>query len=208
MKITLLVITLLIVSACAALWGPIVSQVEQAKYTVVQTNGAYELRDYAPQLVAETTARGERDAAANEGFRKIADFIFGNNERAQKVAMTAPVLQQSGEKIAMTTPVMQEAVQGEWRIRFVMPSQYTLQTLPKPKNGEVRIIEIPAKRFIALRFSGTTEAEVLKGKLQELENYVAEQSLHTVGMPVYAFYNPPWTLPFLRRNEVMIEIRK
>jgi effector-binding domain-containing protein len=191
-----------------ALWGPIVSNVEHPKYTIVTRDGDIELRDYAPMIVAEAEVTGERREAISRGFRTIADYIFGNNTAAQKVAMTAPVSQQASEKIAMTAPVTQQADGNSWRVRFVMPSRYTMDTLPKPNNPAVVLKEIPGKRFAAIRFSGMAGADSLKRNTEELTAFVKAKGFSPLSPPTYAFYNPPWTLPFLRRNEVLIEIEQ
>lgn len=190
----------------AVLWGPIVSHVEQAKYTVVESYNDIELRDYAPMIVAEAEVSGERAKAINQGFRIIADYIFGNNAAAQKVAMTAPVTQQPSEKIAMTAPVMQQSRGDVWTVRFVMPASYTLATLPKPNNPAVKLKAVPGKRFVVIRFSGGSGAENLKEHTRALLDFIGAKQLSALSEPIYAFYNPPWTLPFLRRNEVMVEI--
>jgi hypothetical protein len=197
-----------IVVLAALLTGPIMSNVEQAKYDVIETHGAIELRDYAPMIVAEVSVPGDRGKAIGDGFRLIADYIFGNNISSQKVSMTAPVIQQPSEKIAMTAPVTQQGGEGLWDVQFVMPSDYTMQTLPKPNNPDVILKEIVGKRFAVIRFSGLARANSLAAHTKELEAFILENNLQTVSEPTYAFFNPPWTLPFLRRNEVMIEIKK
>jgi SOUL heme-binding protein len=190
----------------AALWGPIVSNVEQPKYQVVKSSGNIEIRDYAPMIVAEVDIPGERRDAIGKGFRIIANYIFGNNSSAQKVPMTAPVTQQDSEKIAMTAPVTQQGDGNTWRVRFIMPSSYTRGTLPKPHNPAVELKEIAAKRYAVIRFSGMAGEDSLKRRTKELNDWVVAKNLSPVSKPIYAFYNPPWTLPFLRRNEVMVEI--
>ena len=192
----------------AILWGPIVSNVEQAKYDVVEAHGAIEIRDYAPMIVAEASVPGDRETAISDGFRMIADYIFGNNTASQKVAMTAPVIQQPGEKIAMTAPVTQQSAEGDWVVRFVMPSEYTMQTLPKPNNPQVSLEEIADKRFAVIRFSGLAKPKTLEKQTKELEAFMQSHNLQAISEATYAFFNPPWTLPFLRRNEVMIEINR
>ena len=126
--------------------GPIMSDVEQAKYTVIQSSGNIEQRDYDQLIVAETEVSGDRKEAINSGFRTIADYIFGNNIATQKIAMTAPVIQQNNEKVSMTAPVIQQSNNGKWQVRFVMPATYTLESLPVPVNKSVKIRTIPAKR--------------------------------------------------------------
>jgi hypothetical protein len=190
----------------AAVWGPIVSNVEQPKYQVVESSGNIEIRNYAPQIVAEAEVAGDRRDAIGKGFRIIADYIFGNNTSAQKVPMTAPVTQQGSEKIAMTAPVTQQGDGNIWRVRFVMPSSYTMEALPKPNNPAVKLKEIGAKRYAAIRFSGMADEDSLKRRTKELNEFISAKNLSPLSAPTYAFYNPPWTLPFLRRNEVMVEI--
>jgi hypothetical protein len=185
-----------------------VSNVEQAKYDVVESHGAIEIRDYAPMIVAEASVPGDRETAIGDGFRMIADYIFGNNVSSQKVAMTAPVTQQTSEKIAMTAPVTQQGGEGVWQVRFVMPSSYTMQTLPKPNNEVVILKEIAGKRFAVIRFSGRPKQDDLDNRTNELEAFIEDKKLQAISKPTYAFFNPPWTLPFLRRNEVMIEIAR
>jgi hypothetical protein len=195
-----------VVLLAAALWGPIVSNVEQPKYQVVERSGNIEIRDYAPMIVAEVDMPGGRDDAIGKGFRVIADYIFGNNTTAQNVPMTAPVTQQDSQKIAMTAPVTQHGNGTIWKVRFIMPSSYTMATLPKPLNPAVKLKEIAAKRYAVIRFSGMAGEDRLKRRTNELNEWVSTKSLTPESEPVYAFYNPPWTLPFLRRNEVMVEI--
>jgi DNA gyrase inhibitor GyrI len=190
----------------AALWGPIVSNVQQPKYQVVESSGNIEIRDYPPQIVAEAEVAGDRRDAIRKGFRIIADYIFGNNTSAQKVPMTAPVTQQGSEKIAMTAPVTQQGDGNIWRVRFVMPSSYTIETLPKPNNPAVKLKEIGGRRYAVIRFSGMAGEDNLKRRTEELNAFISAKNLTPLSAPTYAFYNPPWTLPFLRRNEVMVEI--
>lgn len=191
----------------AILTGPIMSNVEQARYTVVKSDGPIEIRDYPPMIVAETIVSGERKQAISQGFRIIADYIFGNNIGSNKVAMTAPVLQEASEKIAMTAPVMQQSYNDSWKVRFVMPSQYTIENLPKPNNPSVELVEVVGKRFAVIRFSGLATGDTLNQKEDELKAYLDRNQMIAAGQPAYAFFNPPWTLPFLRRNEVMIELK-
>ncbi|MBU6235896.1 MAG: heme-binding protein [Alphaproteobacteria bacterium] len=209
MKKNILIIFVVVAAVVFAAWGPVVSMVEQAKYDVVEKQGRIELRDYAPHIVAETQVTGPRKEAISNGFRAIAGYIFGDNVSAEKVAMTAPVIQQPSEKIAMTAPVIQQGTgNGPWTVQFVMPSGYTMQTLPKPKNDAVKLREVAGKRYAAIRFSGMAKDDDLQKQTEALMAYVVGKNLKPLGEPTYAFFNPPWTLPFLRRNEVMIEVTK
>jgi effector-binding domain-containing protein len=190
----------------ASLSGTLMSQVEQPKYTVLESEGSIEVREYSPTIVAEVEVHGERMKALNQGFRLIADYIFGNNLSSKKVAMTAPVTQEAGEKIAMTAPVTQAGSVDSWKVRFVMPSGYTLDSLPKPKNPEVRLLAVPARKAVVIRFSGFNTDKNIDSHRETLLKYIAEHHLTVAGASTTAFYNPPWTLPFLRRNEIMFEL--
>lgn len=190
----------------AVTWSAMASNVETPQYVVRSETGNLEIREYGPTIVAEATVEGERDKAIQRGFRIIADYIFGNNLSSEKVAMTAPVMQQSSEKIAMTAPVTQQAQGRSWIVRFVMPSKYTIVTLPKPVNPQVALIEVPAARFAVIRFSGFAGQGSLDEHEAQLRAFMMERDLTATREPQYAFYNAPWTLPFMRRNEIMIEI--
>jgi hypothetical protein len=191
------------VAAIAA--GPIMSRVEQPEYKVTTSGGSIEIRSYGPMIAAEADVQGERKAAIQEGFRLIAAYIFGANTPNAKIAMTAPVQQQS-QKIAMTAPVTQQAGGDTWTVRFIMPHNWTIATLPAPNDIRVKLKPLPAKRMVAIRFSGLANDTLIETKTDELRKYALELNLKTIGEPVLAFYNPPWTLPFFRRNEVMLEL--
>ena len=193
----------------AVLAGPIMSDVEQPQYHIVK---AYqpdniEIRKYDPMLIAEVTVTGERKEAISEGFSQLADYIFGNNMADNDIAMTAPVMQKP-QKIAMTSPVIQSPSQDNWTVNFVMPSEYSLQNIPKPNNENVILKEIPEKTMIAITFSGQNTDENVFQYSQKLTNFMAKHNVTPISDPAYAFYNPPWTLPPLRRNEVMFQIPK
>ncbi|MBI5091879.1 MAG: heme-binding protein [Candidatus Hydrogenedentes bacterium] len=194
-----------------------VAGIETPKYEVIAKHDGYEVRQYAPQIVAEVTMGGEFREAMNGGFRKLADYIFGNNTKvidgpasgSEKIEMTAPVLEQevSSEKIKMTAPVLEQQSKTDTRVvSFVMPSKYTLDTLPKPNNADVRVVEVPAKRYAVNRFSGTATQDKAAKKKQDLLDALKRDKIEAVGAPLLAQYNPPWTPPLMRRNEVMVEI--
>jgi hypothetical protein len=197
----------LIAIVLAGLSGTLMSRVEQARYTVLERHGRVEIRRYDPAIAAEVEVHGERMRALNQGFRLIADYIFGNNLAAKKVAMTAPVTQAAGEKIAMTAPVTQDGAGDAWTVRFVMPAAYTLETLPRPENPDVHLVAMPARKMAAVRFSGCNTDRNIETHRAVLLKFIAEHHLTAVGEPAAAFYNPPWTIPFLRRNEILVEIR-
>lgn len=182
---------------------------EEPKYTVIEKSGDFELRAYEPMVVAETLVDGDLDDASSAGFKRIADYIFGNNTaRAggnEKISMTAPVtMAPKTEKISMTAPVGMQAKAGQWRMYFVMPSKYMLETLPTPNNPAVTLRAIPASRLAVLRFSGLAGEEKTAKKTAELLDWLKSKQITPIGEPELARFNPPWTLPFLRRNEVMV----
>ena len=189
---------------------------EEPKYTVLKQAEDFELRRYDEQLVAQTWVTGDQDAASRAGFKILADYIFGNNSasngESHKISMTAPVAMQleakkgsrESQKIAMTAPVSIQKTEDKWRVQFTMPSQYTLQTLPKPNNPNIEIVEVPAQTYGVMKFSGLAGAEKVAAKTKELQSWMQGRNLTITGKPELARYNPPWTLPFLRRNEVMI----
>ena len=187
---------------------------EEPEYTILNQVDNFELRRYDPQIVAQTWVTGDQKQAGNKGFKILADYIFGNNTapsgESSKISMTSPVKMQpqradsdQSQKIAMTSPVAMQEQDGKWRVRFVMPSKYTMQTLPKPNNDEVSIIEVPVKTYGVIKFSGLTGEEKVATKTAQLKEWM--QNLNIVGTPEMARYNPPWTLPSMRRNEIMIE---
>ncbi|MCA6285725.1 heme-binding protein [Phenylobacterium sp.] len=181
---------------------------EQPPYEVLGRIGDAEIRRYAPQIAAETVVEGPVETARNEGFRRVAGYIFGDNTAKASVAMTAPVVQgrePSGgsQSIAMTAPVVQQpAGAGSWSIQFIMPSKYTMATLPQPNDPRVRLVEIPARTFAVVRFSGLGREDAVARHEKALDAALAGSSWRAVGEPVTWYYDPPWTVPFLRRNEV------
>ena len=182
------------------------AKVEEAKYEVVSATGDFEIRSYEPMIVAEAVTEGDRKTAINEGFRLIAGYIFGNNDERSKVAMTAPVQQQRRGPIAMTAPFAQQNTASGWSVHFVMPSDRTLATLPLPNDPRVTLKSLPARQFAAIRFSGLARDAIIDEKTEELRRFAKQRKLDTRGEPLLGFYNPPWTLPFFRRNEVLLEI--
>lgn len=208
-SVSLLLGSLLFISGAAM-------AVEEPNYTILLQDNDFELRRYDAQLVAQTWVTGDQDSASRQGFKTLANYIFGNNTTdngdSSKINMTAPVKMQQADqnvsqKIAMTAPVNMQQQDDKWRVRFVMPNQYTMQTLPKPNNAEVTIIEVPAQTYGVIKFSGLAGSEKVEAKTEALKTWMQRQSqkLDIIGNPELARYNPPWTLPFLRRNEVMIQ---
>lgn len=205
-KIVWCCVAIIVIVIGGLLVGPMMSRVEKPSYQVISQSKNIEMRQYGSMIIAEVRITGKRKEAINNGFRLLADYIFGNNLVEEKIAMTAPVQQQPGKKIAMTAPVQQQSNGDDWLISFIMPSEYTLDDLPKPNNPQVQLKEIPAEKFIVIRFSGNSDDDNISKHEQQLLAHITEQQIQVVGSPKYAFYNPPWTLPVFRRNEIMLEV--
>lgn len=181
--------------------------VEEPVFKTVVKDGNFEVRDYPSLVVAEVTVSGEQKEAANKGFRLLAGYIFGGNKRRQNIAMTAPVAQEpTSQKTAMTAPVTQTQNAGTWTVRFTMQSAYTLDALPEPNDPKVHLRRLPPERFAVLRFSGLAGKNDVDAKSGELLAATLARHLRATGDVTLAQYNPPWTLWFMRRNEVMIPV--
>jgi len=185
---------------------------DEPPHIIEREIGDIQIRLYEPMIQAEVTARGDLRRAGNAGFRPLADYIFGNNQsRSDKgsadIAMTTPVTQTRASRIAMTTPVTQTQAEADsWRVAFIMPPEWSMDTLPTPNNSEVALRELPARRIAAIRFSGGPDEARFARHAQRLLSVLEEEGYRATGDPIYARYDPPWVPTPFRRNEVMIEI--
>ena len=209
--------------------GAVMARTEEPAFESIKKEGDFEVRQYRGFIVAETFVKGDLDEAGSDAFRAIAGYIFGGNisvasKASEKIAMTAPVVmeksmekssEKASEKIAMTAPVVMEKSMeksmeknaGEtYRVHFVMPSQYTMATLPKPINPKVTLREVAAQKMAVIRFSGFSTDEKVRIKTEALRNWVQQQGLKSIGNPQFARYDPPMMPAFLRRSEVMIAV--
>lgn len=181
--------------------------VEEAKYSVIRADNGFELREYEPHILAETTVDGAFEDAGSEAFDRLFKYISGNNRQQQKVAMTSPVGQEpASEKIAMTSPVGQQQRDGKWVVSFMMPASFTLETTPEPKDPTVSIRQVPARLMAAVRYSGFWSEENYRNHLAELQDWMTNNRLTQSGEPVWARYNPPFTPWFMRRNEILVPV--
>lgn len=186
--------------------------VKEPTYSVIENKNGYEVREYAPYIMAVTSVSGTYDEATNQGFRIIADYIFGNNTKKESIAMTTPVLEQkevaASEKIAMTTPVLTTDIgtDGTRTIAFVLPSTYTLDTLPQPNNKHVKLIPVPARKVAVLRYSWYPTEARTNAKKEQLKSYLVRDSQKITGPIETARYNPPLSMPLTLRNEIFIPI--
>jgi effector-binding domain-containing protein len=181
---------------------------EEPEYAVLDQIGEVEIRRYRERLAADVVVRGAAEEALNEGFRKLADFIFGNNTPEQEISMTTPV-EQAAESIGMTAPVSQEALEnGTWRVRFFMPATYTIDTLPRPKSPDIEVVTVPSETYAVLKFTGRRDSQAFSERRTSLLSDLASSAWRPVGQAKNWYFDPPWTIPWLRRNEVAVPVAR
>jgi effector-binding domain-containing protein len=184
--------------------------VDEPEFNSTFKNDNLEIREYAPKILAQVSVLGDFNEATSKGFKLLADFIFGNNisiDGSSKIDMTAPVVVEPvSEIINMTAPVITEGINNEWVVSFVMPKEYSLSTLPKPNNKNITITRLPAEKYAVIVFSGLVRKSNYDEQVKLLKKFILKKNLKTIGLIQIARYNPPWTLPFFRRNELMIRI--
>lgn len=188
---------------------------EEAAYELLLDDGKFEVRQYEDALVARTVTRGDMGEAGSAAFRRLGGYIFGKNVTRDSVAMTTPVLQEElessgaseSESIAMTTPVFQEeSAEGTWVQTFVLPREYTMETLPVPTDPNVELARVTGLKVAVVRYSGLRSTRKIEEQTERLRAWMSERGLVATDAPRSAAYDPPWTIPFLRRNEVQIPI--
>ena len=184
---------------------------EQASYRSIHDQGSFQIRQYSNYLSAETVVSSQDwDEASTTGFRRLAGYIFGKNKQKQDIAMTSPVLisptVDTSQKIDMTSPVFAEKTAMGWKMSFVLPQKLNINNAPAPLDNEVTLRERTGKKFATVRFSGVLSDNKFSQYSEKLRSWMQEEKLQAISKPLLAGYDPPWTLPFLRRNEVLIEI--
>jgi len=183
--------------------------IERLAYRTIEQDGEFELRLIEPHLVAETFVEGDFERVGNEGFRRLVEYIGGANRTQARIAMTAPVMQEpASEEIAMTAPVAQEKVGDRYRITFLMPSKYTLESLPQPTDVRIRLRAEPMRSVAAIRYTGLWSSSRYDDHERRLRKWIERRGFEPVGEPVWARYDPPFKPWFLRRNEILIEVRE
>ena len=181
--------------------------IEEAKYTTVLKERSFEVRQYAPHIVAETVVDGDLESAGSQAFGPLFQYISGNNGSSDKVAMTAPVgMRAANEKINMTAPVAQQQDGGRWAVSFMMPSAYSLATLPVPTDPRVALRKMPERTMAAIRYSGFWSEKNYLKHADKLNAWVVKKGFNAVGDPVWARYDAPYMPWFLRRNEILVTI--
>ncbi len=198
----LAVLSSVVLTACSVVG---VRGTEEPRHTTLTRLGEVEIREYVPRLVAETLVEADETASRQEGFRRLAGYIFGANQGERRIAMTSPVAQEPS-RIAMTAPVAQEATSHGYRIRFFLPASLSAETAPEPRDSRVTITTLPAETFAVLRFSGSTDPQAVARNAATLRGLLEGSAWRPSGEPLAWFYDPPWTLPPLRRNEVAFRV--
>ena len=187
----------------------VVRWLEEPKYSIVEKRDGYEIREYDSYIVAEVEVDGDMKIALNAGFRQLAGYIFGWNTSKTSVKMTVPVMESRGvsESIKMTVPVM-DMSSSSWRriVAFTMPSEYTLESLPKPTNANIRLRQIESSRKAVLTYSLYATESRVEAKKNLLLSLLTRDNIKVKWEMISAQYNPPLSFPPLRRNEVMIDV--
>ena len=197
-----------LVALCMGLGVMSAEATEEAEYDQVLADGPFEIREYAPQIVAEVRMAGSFKSVGNDAFWPLFKYIDGANQAESSIAMTAPVTQSEGQKIAMTAPVSQQLDNDEWVVSFMMPAKYTMETIPKPTDERVSLRAIPTRRMAVMRYSGSWSEKKYQKHLEQLTEWVRAQDLQVAGAPEWARYNAPFSLWFVRRNEVMLPLEE
>ncbi len=179
----------------------------EPQYQIVSQEREFEIRSYPSLLVAETVVAADYSEAGSIGFKRLAGYIFGGNTSKENMAMTTPVIREAeGEEIAMTAPVLQQTEGRQWRMSFVMPAGYQLDTLPSPLDTHIMLKELPAKKVAVLRYSGSLNESAIATNSQKLLDWLSQRALKPISPTRSAAYDPPWTIPMLRRNEIHVDI--
>jgi hypothetical protein len=186
--------------------------IEEPHYTVISAEGPFEVREYVGYRVAQTLVDGRFEDVGKEAFRRLFAYISGANRNSAKITMTAPVEQQASAppasvKIPMTAPVEQQAVGGRWRVAFVLPASYTLDSAPQPTDERVQIAEVAPRRMAVVRYRGTWSKSRYDEQLAQLRGFIAAHGMAAAGEPIWDRYDPPFMPWFLRRNEIQIPVQ-
>lgn len=186
----------LMITGCSVIG---VRTVEEANYTILETKGDVQIRSYKSMIIAETFVDTKNyDEMSSQAFRRLFNYISGQNKSA---------IDEGSEKIAMTAPVYMNSSNGKWRMAFVMPSNYDIKNIPKPSSDEVQIREISFPKAAVLTFSGSLNSKNIEEKKSKLQSWITRNGYSMLSEPIIAGYDPPWTIPNLRRNEILIPIK-
>jgi hypothetical protein len=208
---SLLLATLVLTQSGCSVFG--IRSAEEASYIVLNDDGDFQLREYAGLVVVETTVNAEFDEAGSQAFNRLFGYISGENQGSRKIAMTAPVMVSEdapveGQVVDVTKPVIVDQNADGWRFAFVLPANYNLDTAPLPTNPNVMLLEIESKKVATLRYSGLLNEPDFRDNTRKLRSWMAINGLESTSLARVAGFDPPWALPFLRRNEVMIDVTR
>lgn len=204
MKTLFLLMTTVFLQGCSV-FG--IRTVEILDYQVLEKEGSFDIRQYEEYWAARTEIEGDYRESTSKGFQLLFNYISGKNKQQEKIVMTSPVIQQEqGEKIAMTGPVLQQQKGESWIMEFVLPAKYNTEQPPEPLDLEVKLVKTLGHRAAAITYSGNLREETYNTKAKELMDMVRSKRLQPIGKPFSAGYDPPWTIPFLKRNEVLVII--
>jgi len=186
--------------------------IEKPTYKILDKDGSIELREYAAYIRATVSVTGlSHNNAGNNAFSLLADYIFGNNIDRSKIKMTVPVMTEYSNlstKIAMTAPVTTiHNDNNTYEVSFVMPSEYTIHTIPRPVNTAVTLHEVPKHRSVAITFSGRSSEDTIHSNTNSIQKWIAKNKLTAVSSPSLARYDPPWKPGFMRTNEIIIHVK-
>ena len=193
------IIFTIVISLITIFYTNISMALEEPKYQILKSNKNYEIRKYKDRLAVEVTYSNE-----DSGFRYLFNYISGENTTSEKVSMTVPVTQ--SVKIDMTAPVTQSKKDGKLVMQFYLPSKFTINNAPKPTNNRVSLVVIEGGIYAVIKYSGRVTDKNFQKHYEELKKYLTKDNINFIEPGIRATFNGPFTLPILRRNEVMIKI--
>ena len=180
---------------------------DEPAFETIASEPPFEIRDYGEMLLAEVETETSFDDASNEAFRVLFKYISGANLADTKIEMTAPVFMDSSE-LTSSTRILTTKAQNAWKMAFVLPDEYRFKDVPEPEDSRVKIKRVRSSKVATIRFSGSWDLEKLQRKTEDLQNWISKIGYESVSEPRAAGFDPPWTIPFLKRNEIHIDVRK
>lgn len=205
MKKIFLLLSTIITSSCSVLG---INTGETLNYKTISKSNEFEIREYSSYIVAQIELVNSNTDQSSDAFKILAGYIFGNKKSKNDISMTSPVIEQKSQKISMTSPVNELNIDGRYIMQFVMPTKYNLQNLPRPNNDNISLKKVESKTVAVIGYTWINSKSKKMLNEQKLIKWLQENKKYSVaGEVYYASYNPPWTIPFLRTNEVLVPIR-
>lgn len=182
---------------------------EEPKYYVLTKDGDKQIRRYYPFVMAQTFIRGNYEFSSNEGFYRLANYIFGSNSENEKMSMATPVFQSKSRKLVMASPVLQEQKTDGWMMSFVIPAKYKIEKVPQPLVKNIELVKVPSLNVATIRYSGTNSEQRMNEYSKQLIEWIdSKDQYQIISEPRYAQYDAPHVLPFFRRNEIQITVHE